>query len=105
MKIITRSDIFLLGFRNLRQQLLASSAMKINCEIQYIYIVTKSELKDLKLPFLVYKRKRGDMIQMFKVLNGLARIEFSLQIDDRSPVSILKKYSKTMQLNFQELIR
>ena len=31
MKIITRSDIFLLGFGNFRQQLFASSAMKINC--------------------------------------------------------------------------
>ena len=33
----------------------------------------EERLKDLKLPFLVYTRKRGDMIQMFKVMNGLVR--------------------------------
>ena len=35
----------------------------------------EEQLKDLKLPSLVYRRKRGDMIQMFKVVNGLVRID------------------------------
>ena len=32
-------------------------------------------LRVLKLPSMEYRRKRGDMIQCFKIMNGLVRIE------------------------------
>ena len=32
-------------------------------------------LKTLKLPSLIYRRRRGDMIQMFKIMKGLVRME------------------------------
>ena len=35
----------------------------------------EERLKLLKLPSLVYRRKRGDMIWMFKVMNGLVRVD------------------------------
>ena len=35
----------------------------------------ESRLKALKLPSLEFKRGRGDMIQVFKILNGMDRIE------------------------------
>ena len=31
-------------------------------------------LKSLNLPSLVYRRKRGDMIQVYKIMNGLVRV-------------------------------
>ena len=34
----------------------------------------ESRLKALKLPSLVYRRKRGDMIQVYKIVNGMVRI-------------------------------
>ena len=33
----------------------------------------EDRLKALKLPSLVYRRRRGDMIQMFKIMNGLVQ--------------------------------
>ena len=35
----------------------------------------ESQLKALKLPSLEFRRKRGDMIQVFKILNGIDQIE------------------------------
>ena len=35
----------------------------------------EDRLKFLKLPSLVYRRKRGDMILMYKIMNGLVRID------------------------------
>ena len=35
----------------------------------------EDRLKALKLPSLVYRRRRGDMIQMYKIMNGLVRVE------------------------------
>ena len=35
----------------------------------------EDRLKALKLPSLVYRRRRGDMIQMFKIMNGLVRLK------------------------------
>ena len=32
-------------------------------------------LEELKIPSLAYRRKRGDMIQMFKIMNNLVRID------------------------------
>ena len=32
-------------------------------------------LKTLKLPSLVYQRRRGDMINMYKIKNGLVRLD------------------------------
>ena len=32
-------------------------------------------LRELKLPSMEYRRKRGDMIQCFKVMNGLVRLD------------------------------
>ena len=31
--------------------------------------------RELKLPSLVYRRRRGDIIQMFKITNGLVRMD------------------------------
>ena len=38
----------------------------------------EERLEALKLPSLVYRRKRGDMIQMYKIVNGLVRIDSNL---------------------------
>ena len=35
----------------------------------------EDRLKSLKLPSLVYRRRRGDMITMYKLMNGLIRID------------------------------
>ena len=35
----------------------------------------EDRLRALKLPSLVYRRRRGDMIQMYKLMNGLIRVE------------------------------
>ena len=35
----------------------------------------EERLKILKLPSLVYRRKRGDMIWMYKIINGLVRVD------------------------------
>ena len=32
-------------------------------------------LRALNLPSLVYRRKRGDMIQVYKILNGMVRVD------------------------------
>ena len=37
----------------------------------------ENRLKQLKLPSLGYRRKRGDMIWMFKIMNGLVRVDAS----------------------------
>ena len=34
----------------------------------------ESRLKALNLPSLVYRRKRGDMIQVYKIMNGMVRV-------------------------------
>ena len=35
-------------------------------------------LKELELPSLVYRRRRGDMVMMFKVMYGLVRMDSSI---------------------------
>ena len=35
----------------------------------------EERLRYLKIPSLVYRRKRGDMIFMYKIMNGLVRLE------------------------------
>ena len=35
----------------------------------------EERLRYLKIPSLVYKRKRGDMIWMYKIMKGLVRLE------------------------------
>ena len=35
-------------------------------------------IKGLKMPSLIYRRRRGDMIQMFKIKEGLVRIDHML---------------------------
>ena len=37
----------------------------------------EDRIKQLKLPSLGYRRKRGDMIWMFKIMNGLVRVDAS----------------------------
>ena len=37
----------------------------------------EDRLKQLKLPSLGYRRKRGDMIWMFKIINRLVRVDAS----------------------------
>ena len=32
-------------------------------------------MKNLELPSLMYRRRRGDMIQMYKIINGIVRID------------------------------
>ena len=38
----------------------------------------EQRLRTLKLPSLIYRRRRGDMIQMFKIMEGLVRIDHTL---------------------------
>jgi hypothetical protein len=38
----------------------------------------EERLKDLNLPTLVYRRKRGDMIEVFKILRGIENIDSDL---------------------------
>ena len=35
----------------------------------------EERLRELKLPSMEYRRKRGDMIQCFKIVNGLVRLD------------------------------
>ena len=35
----------------------------------------EERLSELKLPSMEYRRKRGDMIQCFKIMNGLVRLD------------------------------
>ena len=37
----------------------------------------EDRLRDLELPSLIYRRRRGDMILIFKVMNGLVRMDTS----------------------------
>ena len=37
----------------------------------------EERLRELKLPSLVYRRQRGDMIQMYKIMNGLVRMNIN----------------------------
>ena len=46
----------------------------------------KERLKELQLHSLVYRRRRGDMIQMFKIMNGLVRMNINTLF---SPTKIL----------------
>ena len=44
--------------------------------IPHLYNVPyEDRLKELNLPSMEYRRKRGDMIQCFKIMNGLVRME------------------------------
>ena len=38
-------------------------------------IAYEDRLSTLQLPSLNYRRKRGDMIQMYKIVNNMARID------------------------------
>ena len=38
----------------------------------------EQRLRTLKLPSLIYRRRRGDMIQMFKIMEGLVRIDHTI---------------------------
>jgi hypothetical protein len=49
----------------------------------------ENRLRALKLPSLVYPRRRGDMIQMYKLMNGLIRVEI---------LSLLYYYYYSVQL-------
>ena len=47
----------------------------------------EERLRELKLPSSVYRRRRGDMIQMYKVMNGLVRMNINALLtpaNDRS---------------------
>ena len=46
----------------------------------------EERLKELKLPSMEYRRKRGDMIQCFKIMNGLVRLDV-IKIFKRIPTS------------------
>ena len=35
----------------------------------------EERMRELKLSSLVYQRRRGDIIQMFKIMNGLVRMD------------------------------
>ena len=37
----------------------------------------QERLRELKLPSLLYRRRRGDMITMYKILHGMVRIDTS----------------------------
>ena len=37
----------------------------------------EERLRELKIPSLVYRRRRGDMIQMYKIMNGLVRMNIN----------------------------
>ena len=37
----------------------------------------EERLRELKLPSLVYRRRRGDMFQMYKIMNGLVRMDIN----------------------------
>ena len=39
--------------------------------------ITYKEFKGIKSPILVYRRRRGDMVQMFKIMNGLVRLDIN----------------------------
>ena len=46
----------------------------------------EERLKELKLPSMEYRRKRGDMIQCFKIMNGIVRLDVT-KIFNRIPTS------------------
>ena len=41
-------------------------------------LLYEQRLRTLKLPSLIYRRRKGDMIQMFKIMEGLVRIDHTL---------------------------
>ena len=62
----------------------------------------------LDLPSMTYRHKRGDMILMYKLINGLVQLDFNIFLHPcvcLTPEVILKGFSKNMQLNGQKLTR
>ena len=58
-----------------------------------------ARLRCLKLSSLDYRRRRGDMLQVFRILNGLNRLDpqlFSSSRNKHAPEVIAKRYTKTI---------
>ena len=63
----------------------------------------KERLIELKLPSLVYRRRRGDMMQMFKIMNKLVRLDINTLFSP-SKIPHTRGYFRIMQSNFPEQI-
>ena len=55
----------------------------------------EERLRELGLPSLVYRRRRGDMILMFKIMNGLVRMDISVLF---SPTRLRHKRGHTQKV-------
>ena len=53
------------------------------------YVPYESRLRQVELPSLVYRRYRGDMIEVFKYLRGMYSVS-STELLPRAPVSALR---------------
>ena len=51
--------------------------------------IYESRLRQMELPSLVYRRYRGDMIEVFKYLRGIYSVCFA-ELLPRAPVSVLR---------------
>ena len=57
----------------------------------------EERLKELKLPSMEYHRKRGDMIQCYKIMNGLVRLEVSDSFTPSTSVNTRGHHQKVRQ--------
>jgi len=62
-------------------------AIKLVCSLRHVQY--ESRLRQMELPSLVYRRYRGDMMEVFKYLRGIYSVR-STELLPRAPVSVLR---------------
>ena len=68
-------------------------ATKLVCSLRHVPY--ESRLRQMELPSLVYRRYRGDMIEVFKYLRGIYSVCFA-ELLPRAPVSVLRGHDNKL---------